>query len=246
MNLTRREVLFATAATLVPFTVEPAEGSASSRLSVEGYIWQQYMASKGKKLGDGLEEVFGMARAAGFNNIELNTGFLTNELRDRVLELIQSNGLSMPSVYVGGAMHDEALADATIAHSIEIARLCKKVGCAAIVGDPSPKQGSVEKTDAELAVQAAMLNKLGKGACRGGISVLGSQSRCGNGEQREGVVEHLEPHGPEVCVDVHGPRLGASGRSRPDGIAACRGKARGVPAPSKFEAEIVARVAERR
>src|SRR5277367_1118716 len=155
-------MLFGTSATVHPFTIEPANGSASSRLSVEGYIWQQYMAGKGKKLGDGLDEIFGMAREAGFHNIELNTGFLTNELRDRVLELIQSNALSMPSVYVGGAMHDEAFADATIAHSIEIAHLCKKVGCAAIVGDPSPKQGAVEKTDAELAVQAAMLDKLGK------------------------------------------------------------------------------------
>jgi len=59
-------------------------------------------------------------------------------------------------------MHEEALAEKTIANSLDIARLFKKVGCGAIVGDPNPKQGGAEKTDAELATQAAMLNKLGK------------------------------------------------------------------------------------
>ena len=66
MNLTRREMLFAAAATLLPLTAESAQAASSSRLSVEGYIWQQYMASKGKKLGEGLDEIFGMARGRDF------------------------------------------------------------------------------------------------------------------------------------------------------------------------------------
>ena len=98
----------------------------------------------------------------GFRSVELSNAFLTADLRDRVIELIQSNGLYMPSIYVGGAMHEAQLAEATIAQSLEIARFCKKVGCRAVIGDPRSKAGDVEKTDAELAVQAAMLDKMGK------------------------------------------------------------------------------------
>jgi inosose dehydratase len=169
MNLTRRELMLGTAASLYSLNAHGEAARSHSRMSVEGYIFQQYLAGKKEKLADGLEEIFAIAHGAGFHNIELNNGFLTPALRDRVIELIQSNGLSMPSVYVGGAMHEEGLADATIANSLEIARFCKKVGCQAVVGDPSPKQGAVEKTDAELAVQAAMLNKLGKALGAEGI-----------------------------------------------------------------------------
>jgi inosose dehydratase len=203
MNLTRREVLLATASTLLPF---PATAEThSSRLSVEGYIWQQYMAGKGKKLGDGLDEIFGMARTAGFHNVELNTGFLTDDLRDRVLDLIQSNGLSMPSVYVGGAMHEEKLAEATIAHSLEVANFCKKVGCKAIVGDPSPKQGQAEKTDAEFAVQAAMLDKLGKALAAEGFLFWvhnHDAEMVNNAKEWWNTLNYTDPKYVWMCMDL--------------------------------------------
>ena len=46
-------------------------------MSVEAYIFQQYAARQKKPLGDVMAEVFGMARTAGFHNIELNHGFFT-------------------------------------------------------------------------------------------------------------------------------------------------------------------------
>lgn len=163
MELTRREMIAGTAAGLLSISPEGAAAQPThSRMSVEGYIFQQYMAQKKEKLADGLEEIFAMVRGAGFHNLELNDGYFAPDMSDRIVALVQSNDLRMPSAYVGGAMHDEALAEKTIANSLDIARLFKKLGCGAIAGDPSPKQGGVEKTDAELATQAAMLNKLGK------------------------------------------------------------------------------------
>ena len=160
MELTRREVLLAAAA-VVPFAACGDAQSAPSRLSVEGYIWQQDAAARKRSLADSLDEILGMARATGFRNIELNNGFFTPALRNRVLELLQSNGLSTPSVYVGGGMHQEALAEATTKQALDIARACKPLGCRAVVTNPNPKAGQ-EKTDAELTVQAAMLNQTGK------------------------------------------------------------------------------------
>lgn len=165
MKLNRREMIVSTAGALLACatTSEAAPArSHGSRMSMESYIFQQYVGTKKEKLGDDLDQLFAMAHDAGFHNIELNNGFFAGDMRDRVVGIVQSHGLMMPSVYVGGAMHDEALADATITESLAIARLCKPAGCHAVVGDPSPKQGQAEKTDAELATQAAMCNKLGK------------------------------------------------------------------------------------
>jgi sugar phosphate isomerase/epimerase len=162
MNLTRREMIVSGAAALLSFASAAEAAPARSRVSVEGYIFEQYVARKKETLADGLDEIFAIILGAGFHYIELNNGFIAPDLRARVLSLIQSNRLSMPSIYVGGAMHDELLAEKTIADSLETAQCFKSAGCRAIVGDPSPKQGGAEKTEAELAVQAAMLNKLGK------------------------------------------------------------------------------------
>src|SRR5579884_3472631 len=49
-----------------------ANNSESSRLSVEGYIFQQYAERGHKRLADVLDEIFPLARRAGFKNIEIN------------------------------------------------------------------------------------------------------------------------------------------------------------------------------
>src|SRR6202051_3126337 len=104
-TMTRRQALLAGAAGLVC-----AAGNQTSRLSLEGYIWQNYASREKKPLADLLEELFAGATYAGFRNIELNDGFFTMELRDKVIALTRSNRLLMPSVYVGGAMHEADLA----------------------------------------------------------------------------------------------------------------------------------------
>jgi inosose dehydratase len=155
----RRDLLLMGPAALLGMA---AKRYQASRLSVEGYIFQQYAELQHKMLADVLDEIFPMAREAGFRNIELNQGFLTPELRSRVLEMVAANGLRMPSVYVGGSMHRCDLAERTIGRALEIAALCEKLGCRAVVNNPDPKPHDVPKSDAELAVQVKMLNLLGR------------------------------------------------------------------------------------
>jgi len=156
MNGTRRQALASLAGTLL------FARQNSSRLSVEGYIFQQYAERQKKSLADVLDEVFEMARAAGFHNIEINHGFFTPALRERTLTLLREKQLRMPSVYVGGAMHTKEAAEATTARALEIARLCQPFGCVAVVNNPDPKPAAAQKTDEELATQAAALNNLGR------------------------------------------------------------------------------------
>jgi hypothetical protein len=73
-----------------------AAASKVSRLSVEGYIWRNYAAREKRPLAGLLEELFAGAVYAGFQNIELNDGFFTPALIDKVIALTRSK--RMPSV----------------------------------------------------------------------------------------------------------------------------------------------------
>jgi len=164
---TRRQILMAGAASpLLCFAAARAP-----RFSMETYIWIQYAERNHKTLGECLDEVIPMAPAAGFKNVELNDSFLTPQLRDRTHSLVVSNGLRAPSVYAGGAMHTRELAEQTIKNAIEIAEFSKPLGCRAIVTDPIPKPQRARKSDAELAVQAESLNRLGRELSRRGVQL---------------------------------------------------------------------------
>jgi len=198
----RRELLLLGPAALLGIA---AKRFQTSRLSVEGYIFQQYAARQGKKPADVLEEIFPMARKAGFQNIELNQGFLTRELRSRVLDLVKANGLRMPSVYVGGAMHQRGLAEQTISEALEVAALCKSFGCRAIVNNPDPKPNRVPKTNAELAVQVKMLDLLGRELADRGCELwthAHAPQMADNAREWRYNLRHTDPRFVWVCLDV--------------------------------------------
>jgi inosose dehydratase len=200
--MTRRELLLLGPAALLSLA---ANRYQTSRLSIEGYIFQQYAERQHKKLAEVLDEIFPMARNAGFRNIELNQGFLTPELRSRVLELVTANSLRMPSVYVGGSMHRRDLADRTISKALEIAALCKKLGCRAIVNNPDPKPNDAPKTDAELAVQVKMLDLLGRELADRGFQLwthAHAPQMADNAREWRYNLHHTDPKYVWVCLDV--------------------------------------------
>lgn len=198
----RRDLLMMGPAALLSLA---AKRYQSSRLSVEGYIFQQYAQRHHRKLVDVLDEIFPMAHNAGFRNIELNQGFLTPELRSRVLDLVKANSLRMPSVYVGGSMHRRDLADRTISHALEIAELCRKLGCRAVVNNPDPKPHDVPKTDAELAVQVKMLNLLGRELADRGLQFwthAHAPQMADNAREWRYNLHHTDPKCVWVCLDI--------------------------------------------
>lgn len=199
-SVTRRTALFAGAGGLLA-----ASSKASSRISVEGYIWQQYAERQKKKLSDVVDEVIPMARKAGFHNVELNPEFFKPSLRDRSLELIRSNGLSMPSVYVGGGMHKADLADQTISRALEIAALCKPFGCVGVVNNPDPKPQHAEKSDDELSIQAESLNRLGRALSEKGFQLRvhnHTPEMVNNAREWRHVLQNTDPKYVTTCLDL--------------------------------------------
>ncbi len=195
--MTRRQLLLTT-----PLLFARSSGS---RMSVEGYIFQQYAARQKKPLGDVLSEAFDMAHSAGFHNIELNNAFLSPAIRDKAFGLLKTNQLNMPSVYVGGAMHTLDDAAATQALALETAVLCKPFGCAAVVNNPSPKPAGAQKTDPELKIQASALNDLGQILKRNGFELRvhhHTPELVDNAREWRHILQNTNPKYVKLCLDL--------------------------------------------
>jgi inosose dehydratase len=198
--MTRRDLLLAATAGSVC-----AAGRRASAMAVEGYIFQQYALSLKRPLEDVIDQVLPMARAAGFRNIELNPEFFAPEMRDRVLALLRSQGLQMPSLYVGGPMHEKAGADKTIATALELGNVCRPFGCNAIVNNPDPKRDEAAKTDAELAVQAESLNRMGRILAEHGFDLRvhhHTPQLINNAREWRHILGHTDAKYVHICVDV--------------------------------------------
>jgi inosose dehydratase len=197
--MTRRDFLAAPA--LVTF----APTQQNSALAVEGYIFQQYAQRLNKPLESVLPEVLSMPRAAGFTNIELNSGFFSPGAREQTVSIIQSQHLRTPSLYVGGTLHERASADRTIADSLEFGDMCRAFGCSAIVTNPDPKHGDLEKTDSELNVQADSLNRMGHTLAERGFQLRvhhHTPQLIDNAREWRHILAHTDPEYVYMCVDV--------------------------------------------
>lgn len=198
--LSRRTVLLAGAATVLSASSEPR-----SRMSVEGYIWQQYASRQKKSLGEVLDEVIPMARRAGFHNIELNQEYFAPALRERTVQLVRENGLSMPSVYVGGAMHEAKRAEETIARALDVAGMCKAFGCTGVVNNPDPKPNHAEKSDDELSVQSQWLNRMGRALSEKGFELRvhnHTPEMVNNAREWRHTLHNTDPQYVTLCLDL--------------------------------------------
>lgn len=178
---------------------------ANSRMSVEGYIFQQYAARQKKPLGEITNEAFSITRAAGFHNIEINHAFFAADIRDRVLTSLRTNGLRMPSVYVGGAMHERHLAEQTLARALEIGGLCRPFGCEAIVNNPDPKPAQARKTDDELAIQAESLDRMGRTLRGKGFALRvhhHTPELADNAREWRHILHNTDSRYVELCMDL--------------------------------------------
>jgi inosose dehydratase len=199
-RITRRQALLTT----IP-GVLTAAGKAPSRLSLEGYIWQNYASREKRPLADLLEELFATAPYAGFQNIELNHGFFSPALKDRVVALTRSHRLLMPSVYVGGAMHERELADKTIARALEVGRICKEFKCQAIVNNPDTKPANGRKSDSELAVQAESLNRMGRSLMENGFQLRvhhHTAELAEDAREWRHILRNTDPQYVTLCLDL--------------------------------------------
>jgi inosose dehydratase len=105
-----------------------------------------------------LDDAFAAIKRAGFDHVEHGVDMAANEA---FLAALERHGLGFPAAYSGGTFHVAAEAEASIERIVAAAAPAREVGVTVINCNPSPKQGGAEKTDAELELQARMLDRCG-------------------------------------------------------------------------------------
>ncbi len=207
VSRSRRDFLKSSVLAAPVFLLADAERALAgdvSRLAVEVYIWVELLGRQHRSLSDGLPEIFSTARAAGFSNIELNDDFFAPALRERTLALLRQNQMSVPCVYLGGAMHEEAVGAETLQRGLGTFSAARPAGCSAMVCDPWPKP-SGEKTDAELATQVRLVNELGRKLAAEGGNLRFHNHKvelASHAREWRFMLEHTDPRVVSVCLDI--------------------------------------------
>ena len=240
---TRREILSSalkwagSAAVVAPEfarAVPRPSGHYAPKLSVEGYIWTQYFGRQKETVAAGEEEALKDTHQAGYQRIELSDPFFKPALRNQTRDLLAEYQLRPESVYAGTTLHEAAAADTSIHDVLELADFLKPLGTRAIVTNPSPKPKGERKTDAELATQAANINRLGAALHQRGIRLLLHHHTPELADNARGMVVRTGPHRCHAGRLLRGRPLGLSRRPGRHALSApCRNPGGGL-APAQL------------
>ncbi len=145
-------------------TVATAQRRRGSKLHLacNQYPWTVFYQRDNRNFNKELDTGLGELAASGMDGYEP----LANNPQeiDRLGPLLKKHNLQMRSLYVNSVLHERDKADESIEAVLAIAEKAKGIGTKIIVTNPSPIQwgGPQNKDDAQLKVQAAALEKLGR------------------------------------------------------------------------------------
>ena len=205
----------ALASALLPYIPEPLW--ADLHLACNLYTWQSFYRREGRDFNENLDAGLEAVAASGVNGVEP----LLNSM-GQIAELavaIDKHGLEMRSIYVNSKLHILEEVRATLDNVLAIAERCKLLGTHIVVTNPSPIRwgGSEDKTDEQLRIQAAALDKLGE-SLRKRDMVLAYHTHDSefrnNAKEFHYMMHHTSPDNVTFCLDVHWVYRG-SGNSIP-------------------------------
>jgi inosose dehydratase len=130
-------------------------------LSSNTYPWSTFYGREQREFRMLDEACLAEVAASGLQGLE--PGISDPAEIDALAPLLVRHRLEMRSVYMNSQLHDAEQGEASIAQIVAVARRARDAGTRIIVTNPSPLQwgGEQDKTDAQLAVQAQALNRLG-------------------------------------------------------------------------------------
>ena len=136
--------------------------SGKVHLACNQYPWTVFYARDNRNFNQELDKGLSEVAVSGFDGYEPGVNDL-QEL-DRLGTLLKKHALEMRSLYVNSVLHERNKAQASIESVLAIARKAKALGTKIIVTNPSPIRwgGPENKDDAQLKVQSAALEKLGR------------------------------------------------------------------------------------
>ncbi|MGQ9732942.1 MAG: sugar phosphate isomerase/epimerase family protein [Candidatus Zipacnadales bacterium] len=198
------ETLVALRALSVTAAKAQAEGQKMARDGVQLYWFSQLVAKEGKSFDKTLPQTLATVAEAGFANIETSLSYCaTDEAAAAFVDKLKTAGVGLSALYSGGALHDEG-ATQTVRAILDQAARAKQIGCPGINCNPDPI--GREKTNAELANQAAALNDIGAGLTEldlwFGIHTHAPEMSHNAREFRHNL-ERTDPQYVGLCADFH-------------------------------------------
>jgi inosose dehydratase len=163
-----RDTMMATAVAGMMAGVAEA-GSGRLHVACNQYPWGTFYSREKKDFNALLDAGLAEVKASGNDGFEPGVGGL--EQIEPMLPLLKKHGLEMRSLYVNSTLHDAGQVDKSIEEVLAAATKAKAFGTRIIVTNPSPIRwgGPENKTDEQLKVQAAALDKLGAGLRKMGL-----------------------------------------------------------------------------
>ena len=157
-----------------------------------------------------LDEELAELAACGINGLE--AGLQTPEQAEALASQLAKQGLQMRSIYTGSELLDPAASEKEIARIVALAKRAKALGTKIIVTNPSPLPNRRGKTDAQLKVQAAGLNRAGRELAALGMT-LAYHNHDVELEHAAREFHHMllgtEPGCMSLCLDAHWVYRGA-------------------------------------
>lgn len=174
----------------------------------QAYVFQQYYGRTKEPLDKHFDEIFQSFRIAGYDRLELTNAFFAPEFTERTAGLLKRHKLKLAIVYNGGPMHTADGADKTIAETLALARRVRKAtGTLEWVNiNPNPLPKGAAKSDEELKIQAAALNRLATELKREKLGLMVHQHApelANNAREWRHVMANTDPKLVYACLDIH-------------------------------------------
>lgn len=174
-------------------------------IASQQYPWWQITQQQGRDWQAALPDVLSEVAAAGLSGWE--PSFQTPDEVAPLADALAAQPLTMRSCYAGGELH-AARADETIARITAIAEAARPYGAQVVVVNPDPIRwgGTENKTDEQLRVQAAALERLGRQLADRGMALA---YHTHDPEMRAAAREfhHMllgtDPRYVRLCLDAH-------------------------------------------
>ena len=185
-------------------------------LACNQYPWIVFYARDNRNFNQELDKGLSEVAASQFDGYEP----LANNPQelDRLEPLLKKHDLGMRSLYVNSVLHERDKAQSSIDSVLAIARRAKNIGTKIIVTNPSPIRwgGPENKNDAQLRVQAAAIEELGRKLKAIGLTLAYHNHDI---ELRNAAREfhHMmagtDPQYVTLCLDAHWVYRGAGNSS---------------------------------
>ncbi len=203
-----QKMTLATTLGAVPKSIfnQPTAADYPYPISSNFYNWTTFYQREGKQWGKDWDTC--MADYAKTGLLACEPSF--NEAADvlRLAPFLKKYQIQLPSVYVNSLLHYPAQAEKSIASVLSIAEEVKKLGTKIMVTNPTPlPRGEAEvKSDQELQVQVANLDKLGGELRKRGITLAyhthDVELKAGAREFHH-VLLNTSPQNVAFCFDTH-------------------------------------------